>query len=67
MEKQPEWAAPISSSGLLPCWSPKRVANEYGAFSAPLSTRSVPLPSSKLPHHSASALRIGMTRFPYRR
>src|SRR5882724_6001862 len=59
--KHPAWAAPISSSGLVAAWpSSNRDLNEYGPSKAPLPTLSRPLPSARLPFHSASAFRVGM-------
>src|SRR5579872_6984683 len=58
MEKQPACAAAISSSGLVPGWSPKRVPNENGVLeNTPLPEETAPEPSFKLPFHSALALR----------
>src|SRR5690349_15321825 len=58
MEKQPACAAAISSSGLVPGWSPKRVPNEKGVLeNTPLPEETAPAPSFKLPFHSALALR----------
>jgi hypothetical protein len=45
IEKQPAWAAAISSSGFVPLPSSKREANEYGPVKAPLPSAMVPLPS----------------------
>src|SRR5262245_47940183 len=57
--KHPAWAAPISSSGLVADWpSSNRDLNEYGPSKAPLPTFSRPLPSARLPFHSASAFRV---------
>src|SRR5713101_828644 len=59
--KHPACAAPISSSGLVAAWpSSNRDLNEYGPSKAPLPTLSRPLPSARLPFHSASAFRVGM-------
>src|SRR5262245_10079038 len=59
--KHPAWAAPISSSGLVADWpSSNRDLNEYGPSKAPLPTFSRPLPSARLPFHSASAFRVGI-------
>src|SRR5215813_7851912 len=59
--KHPAWAAPISSSGLVADWpSSNRDLNEYGPSNAPLPTFSRPLPSARLPFHSASAFRVGI-------
>src|SRR3954454_449247 len=59
IEKQPACAAAISSSGLVPFPSSKRVLNEYCVFArTPLSVEMVPLPSLSPPFHSADALRF---------
>src|SRR3984893_5240073 len=59
IEKQRGWAAAISSSGLVPLPSAKRLVNEYWVSeSTPLSVEIVPLPSLRLPFHSADALRF---------
>src|SRR5882757_873656 len=59
IEKQPAWAAAISSSGLVPLPSSKRVLNEYWVFSrTPLSDEIVPLPSLSPPFQTADALRF---------
>src|SRR5579862_2776330 len=56
--KQPACAAAISSSGLVPMPSAKRVLNEYCvSFRTPLCVEIVPLPSFKPPSHTALALR----------
>src|SRR5205823_8480737 len=61
MVKHPAWAAPINSSGLVADWpASNRDLNEYGPSKAPLPTFSRPLPSARLPFHSASALCVGM-------
>src|SRR4029453_14491646 len=61
--KQPAWAAPMSSSGLVADWpSSNRDLNEYGPSKAPLPSFSLPPPSARLPFHSASALRVGLGR-----
>jgi hypothetical protein len=58
MEKQPACAAAISSSGLVPGWSPNRVPKENGVLEkTPLLEETAPDPSFKLPFHSALALR----------
>ena len=44
IEKQPAWAAPISSSGLVPAPSSKRDWNEYAPLQAPLPSDIVPRP-----------------------
>src|SRR3984893_18543220 len=59
IEKQRGWAAAISSSGLVPLPSAKRLVNEYWVSeSTPLSVEIVPLPSLRLPFQSADALRF---------
>src|SRR2546427_2362444 len=59
--KQPAWATPINSSGLVADWpASNRDLNEYGPSKAPLPTFSRPLPSARLPFHSASALCVGI-------
>src|SRR5215471_6692385 len=59
--KHPAWAAPSNSSGLVADWpSSNRDLNEYGPSKAPLPTFNRPLPSARLPFHSASAFRVGM-------
>src|SRR5215467_13065829 len=59
--KHPAWAAPINSSGLVADWpSSNRDLNEYGPSKAPLPIFSRPLPSARLPFHSASAFRVGI-------
>src|SRR4029079_3229415 len=59
MLKQPAWAAPINSSGLVPLYSPERIPAEYGALeSVPLCVVSVPLPSGPPPFQTASAVRL---------
>src|SRR5579859_959101 len=60
MVKQPAWAAPSSSSGLVPVPSSKREANEYGPSKAPLPSFIVPDPACSDPCHCASALRTGI-------
>src|SRR6185503_6486191 len=59
--KQAAWAAPSSSSGLVPAPSSKREANEYAALNAPFPKSTCPLPSLRLPSQRACALRVGMT------
>jgi len=59
IEKQPAWAAAISSSGLVPLPFSKRVLNEYCVpESTPLSVETVPLPSLRPPSQWADALRF---------
>src|SRR2546428_3304699 len=59
--KQPAWAAPINSSGLVAdCPASNRDLKEYGPSKAPLPTFNLPLPSARLPFHSASAFLIGI-------
>src|SRR5580698_8333755 len=56
MVKHPAWAAAINSSGLVPGWDSKRVANEYGVFlRTPLGEVSEPLPSFSPPLQCALA------------
>src|SRR5206468_1804931 len=61
--KQPACAAAISSSGLVPVPSAKRELNEYCvSLSVPLWVEIVPLPSFRLPFHTADAVRsIGLS------
>src|SRR6185503_18079228 len=59
--KQPACAAPINSSGLVAdSPSSNRDLNEYGPSKAPLPTFNRPLPSARLPNHSASAFLDGI-------
>src|SRR5439155_8797087 len=59
MEKQPAWAAAMSSSGFVPMPFSKRVLKEYCvSLSTPLSLEMVPLPSFKPPRQTADALRF---------
>ncbi len=60
IEKQPAWAAPISSSGLVPAPSSKRDWNEYAPLQAPLPSDIVPRPCCRLPSHCAFAVRIAI-------
>src|SRR3954468_8122673 len=60
IEKQPAWAAAMSSSGLVPAPSSKRELNEYCPSNAPPPKRIVPLPLGRSPSHRASALRTGI-------
>src|ERR1043166_5495522 len=55
--KHPAWAAPRSSSGLVPGAPSKRVLKEYGPSKAPLPRRMVPLPARRSPLHLALAVR----------
>src|SRR5215212_4784928 len=56
MEKQPACAAPMSSSGLVPCSPSNRVLKEYGfADKAPEPVESVPEPSLRVPCQTADA------------
>src|SRR5205807_3541853 len=64
IEKQPAWAAAMSSSGLVPAPSSKRELNEYWPSNAPPPKRIVPLPLGRSPSHRASALRTGMRSPP---
>src|SRR6266481_1235877 len=53
--KQPPWAAPISSSGLVPGLPSKRLEKPYGYFSsAPLFVEMAPLPSLMPPSQTAA-------------
>src|SRR4051794_20193959 len=59
IEKQPACAAAISSSGLVPMPSAKRVENEYWvSLRTPLSVEIEPLPSCRPPCQTADALRF---------
>src|SRR5690606_37283935 len=59
MLKQPAWAAAISSSGLVPGPSSKRVLKPYWVSDkAPLWVEIFPLPSFKLPFQTADAVRF---------
>jgi hypothetical protein len=59
MEKQEAWAAAISSSGLVPGASSKRVLKlNFWLVKAPLETLKVPLPSFRLPVQVALAMRF---------
>src|SRR5882672_2319127 len=60
IEKQPAWAAPISSSGLVPTPSSKRDEKEYEPSNAPLPSLIFPLPCCKLPSQTALAVRAGI-------
>src|SRR5437867_7500292 len=60
MEKHPAWAAPMSSSGLVPVPSSKRDVNEYAPSKAPLPSFIFPFPSRKLPSQTALAVRAGI-------
>src|ERR1700752_5407605 len=62
--KQPACPAPINSSGLVAdSPSSNRDLNEYGPPTAPLPTFSLPLPSARLPNHSASAFLLGINSY----
>src|ERR1044071_7679085 len=64
--KQPACAAPINSSGLVAdSPSSNRDLNEYGPSNAPLPTFNRPLPSARLPVHSASAFLDGIYIYPF--
>src|SRR5918995_3874662 len=59
IEKQPAWAAAISSSGLVPFPCSKRVVKEYWVSDrTPLSVEMAPLPSLRPPFQTADALRF---------
>src|SRR5690554_3661926 len=59
MEKQPAWAAAISSSGLVPLPLSKRVLKEYWVSDkTPLSLEMRPFPSLMPPFQTADALRF---------
>src|ERR1043165_4387020 len=59
IEKQPAWAAAMSSSGFVPTPFSKRVLKDYCvSLSVPLSVEMVPLPSFKPPCQTADALRF---------
>src|ERR1044072_4808162 len=63
--KQPACAAPINSSGLVAASPSSNLdLNEYAPSNAPLPTFSLPLPSARLPVHSASAFLVGINYFP---
>src|SRR5690606_37675016 len=57
IEKQPACAAPISSSGLVPGVSPKRVPKLNGPSKAPLPSFMRPEPCFSVPCHEADAFR----------
>src|SRR6185437_9465781 len=58
--KQPAWAAPNSSSGLVPAPSSNREANEYGPLNRPCPKSISPLPSLSVPSQRACAVRVDM-------
>src|SRR5947209_1832201 len=59
IEKQPAWAAAMSSSGFVPAPFSKRVLKEYCvSLSTPLSVEMAPLPSFNPPRQTADALRF---------
>src|SRR6058998_968604 len=60
MEKHPACAAAINSSGFVPPPCSNRDANEYLPSKAPLPSFIRPLPSRRLPFHSASDFRVAM-------
>src|SRR5439155_282265 len=64
MEKQPAWAAAMSSSGLVPVPLSKRDANEYCPSKAPPPNRIVPFPDGRSPSHCASEVRTGILLSP---
>src|SRR5882757_5491039 len=63
IEKHPACAAPINSSGLVPAPSAERERQSYDPSNAPLPNFTFPLPSRRLPFHSASAVLVGMNCF----
>lgn len=67
MEKQLEWAAAISSSGLvLPLASCARDAHVTGCWPMPEESKvTTPLPSSRLPSHTVCAVRVVATMIPF--
>src|SRR5690606_19632883 len=67
MLKQPAWAAAISSSGLVPGPSSKRVLKPYWVSDkAPLCVEIFPLPSFKLPFQTADAVRFMRVLLTYK-
>ena len=60
IEKQLACAAAISSSGLVPGSSSKRVPNEYAPSMTPEALLNVPLPPARSPFHSAVAVLIAI-------
>jgi hypothetical protein len=65
MEKQPPSEAAISSLGLVPISSSKRVRNEYRVLhNTPLSVLTVPDPSRKFPSQTTEAARCILTVNP---
>ena len=60
IEKQPAWAAAMSSSGFVPVPSSKRDGKEYAPWKAPLPRAIVPLPSWSVPSHCAFAVRVAI-------
>src|SRR3954468_4871583 len=67
IEKQAACAAAISSSGLVPGVSSKRVVNEYGVLeSTPLVEETDPLPSFSPPFQTALALRCILALLKYK-
>jgi len=61
IEKQPAWAAAISSSGLVPGPFSKRDLKPYGAsFKTPVSVEIVPPPSLMPPFQTADAFLMVM-------
>ena len=65
IEKHPEWAAAMSSSGFVPGAFSNRCAKEYGVpFRTPLAVETVPFPSFKPPFQTAFAYRCTMSVAP---
>src|SRR5438093_291840 len=59
IERQPAWAAAMSSSGFVPAPLSKRVEKEYCvSLSTPLSVEIVPWPSFRPPRQVADAVRF---------
>src|SRR5436309_9392055 len=54
----------MSSSGLVPFPSSKRDENEYGPSNAPLPSFIVPLPSLRVPSHTADPVRVAIVLSP---
>src|SRR5690349_20588586 len=61
MEKHPACAAAISSSGFVPPPCSKREAKEYFPSNAPLPSFIRPLPSRRVPFHSASDFLVAIS------
>jgi hypothetical protein len=54
----------MSSSGFVPFPSSNRDENEYGPSNAPLPSFIVPLPSLRVPSHTADPVRVAMVLSP---